>query len=99
MPALLIALAIGLGVDPQGHSAAKAPRALAPPTRVAVPMVKNRPLLSNPQLSLDGKRVFIARTALPSAPSDPGLQVVAIPLAPGAKAETVDFPAPVNANQ
>jgi hypothetical protein len=100
MSAILIALAIGLGVDAQGHSGAKAPaHAAAPPTRVAVPMIKNRPLLSNPQLSLDGRRVFIARTALPSAPSDPGLEVVAIPLAPGAKAETVDFPAPVNANQ
>jgi hypothetical protein len=100
MSALLIALAIGLGVDAQGHGGAKAKaHAPAPPMRIAVPMVKNRPLLSNPQLTLDGKRVFVARTDLPSAPSGPGLEVVAIPLVPEAKAETFDFPAPVNANQ
>ena len=83
MSAILIALAIGLGVDAQGHSGAKAPaHAAAPPTRVAVPMIKNRPLLSNPQLSLDGRRVFIARTALPSAPSTNSRAPLPLALAP-----------------
>jgi hypothetical protein len=91
MPALLLTLAISLGLDAAGHKA-KPAHHLAPPSRVAVPAVKDRPLLSNPQLSFDGTRVFIARTALPGASPTEGLEVMAVALREGAKAETFKFP-------
>jgi hypothetical protein len=97
MSALLIALAVGLGVDAADHKG-KPARPLAPPSRVSVPVAKNRPLFSNPQVSFDGKRVWVARAAV-SGSRTQGLEVMAIALAAGGKAETVDFPVPVNGNQ
>ena len=101
MSPLVLALAIGLGADAVDRNAkAPAHRSPAPPKRVAVPKQdEDHPLLSNPQLSLDGKRVFIAATRLPASGLSLGLDVRAIPLAPGPKAETVHFPIQVSGNQ
>ena len=93
-----MALAVGLAVDAAPQKGKHA-RPLAPPSRVSVPLAKNRPLHSNPQVSFDGKRVWVARLAPPSESRTQGLEVMSIALAPGGKAETVNFPVPVNGNR
>jgi len=98
MPILFLALAVGLVADaaeqakPKAHPPARA-------TRVPVPAVEGKPLLSNPQLSLDGKTVYVARLGLPSAPPSEGLDVTAIALPPAGKPKTISFPVRVNGNR
>jgi hypothetical protein len=105
MPTLLLALALSAGLEAPEHGKPKA-RPPPQPSRVAVPAVKGRPLLSNPQLSLDGKHVYVARLGLPGVPAQ-GLDVMAIALSPGlapapsptGPPETISFPVPVNGNE
>jgi hypothetical protein len=100
MSPLLPVLIASLGAAAAGATPAPAKHALAPPQQVKVPEGDAKhPLLSNPQITLDGKRVFVARVGPPQSGLTQGLNVLAIPLAADAKAETIHFPIQVNGNR
>jgi hypothetical protein len=100
MSPFLLALTIGFGAAAAEAKPAAPKHPLAPPKQVKVPGADvSRPLLSNPQLTLDGKRVFVAREGRPGSSLVQGLDVQIIALSPESKGETIHFPLQVSGNQ
>src|SRR5580658_267525 len=103
MLSCLLALSLTAAAAPDAGKPPSSPfrlRPAAPPTQLTLPK-DSHPLLSNPQVSVDGAKIYVARLDAPPGALTRGIHITIVPNGGGGTAAppgSIDMPAPVLAD-